>query len=105
VMAVAAHPGGSDTNLGNHLQDEWYFRALGPVMTRMMQSSAMGALPTIRAAVDPGVSGADYYGPNGFMEQRGFPVEVPSSDASRNEDDAARLWQISEEMTGVHYLD
>ncbi len=34
----------------------------------------MGALPTIRAAVDPGVEGGDYYGPDGFMEQRGHPV-------------------------------
>ena len=70
---------------------------------RMMQSAAMGALPTMRAAVDPNVKGGDYYGPDGFMGMTGNPVKVESSKASHSSADQKRLWQISEELTGVHY--
>jgi hypothetical protein len=67
------------------------------------QSAADGALPTLRAAVDPAVQGGDYYGPDGFLEQTGYPVKVESNDASHNLEDAQRLWEVSEELTGVHY--
>jgi NAD(P)-dependent dehydrogenase (short-subunit alcohol dehydrogenase family) len=103
VIATAAHPGGSNTNLARHIEDIWYFRALRPVLERMMQDADMGALPTLRAAVDPAASGGEYYGPGGFMEQTGYPVIVQSSDASHNLADARRLWEISEKLTGVHY--
>ena len=103
AMALAAHPGSSSTNLGNHLSDRWYFKALYPVMLQLAQSSAMGALPTIRAAVDPEAKGGEYYGPGGFMEQRGYPVVVGSNQASHNEADARQLWQVSEELTGVSF--
>lgn len=63
----------------------------------------MGALPTIRAAVDPQAKGGDYYGPDGFMESSGYPVPVPSSKASHNMADAKQLWHVSEELTGVQY--
>ncbi len=105
AIAVAAHPGVSDTNLGTHLYDRWYFKPFAPFTDRFFQGADMGALPTIRAAVDPALVGAEYFGPDGFMEQRGYPIEVPSSAASHNVVDADRLWQVSEEMTGVYYLD
>lgn len=101
VIAVAAHPGGSNTNLASHLEDRWYFKLAGPLLEQMMQSAAMGALPTLRAAVDPNAKGADYYGPGGFMEQQGYPVLVQSNGASHNVAEAQRLWQVSEELTGV----
>ena len=63
----------------------------------------MGALPTLRAAVDPAASGGEYYGPNGFMEQRGYPVLVSSSDTPHDLADAQKLWDVSEELTGVHF--
>jgi hypothetical protein len=69
----------------------------------MTQSAAMGALPTIRAAVDPTSKGGDYYGPGGSGERTGYPVIVRSSEASHSEADARRLWQVSEQLTGVHY--
>ena len=104
ARALAAHPGSSSTNLGNHLADRWYFQVLLPVMMQLAQSSAMGALPTIRAAVDPNAKGGEYYGPDGFMEQRGYPVVVQSNGASHNVADARRLWQVSEQLTGIQYL-
>ena len=105
ALAAAAHPGASNTNLGTHLYDLWYFKPFVPLLDRLIQNAAMGALPTIRAAVDPGVQGGDYYGPNGFMEQGGYPVQVQSNAASHDRADARQLWQVSEEMTGTHYLD
>ena len=63
----------------------------------------MGALPTIRAAVDPEAKGGEYYGPDGFMQQGGYPIVVESSKGSHNTADAQKLWQISEELTGVTF--
>ncbi|MAT98591.1 MAG: short-chain dehydrogenase [Anaerolineaceae bacterium] len=103
ALATAAHPGGTQTNLARHLEERWYVKLLGPLVMSLMQSADMGALPTIRAAVDPRATGGEYYGPGGFMEQRGYPVLVESSEASHNEADARRLWQISEQLTGVRY--
>jgi hypothetical protein len=103
AIAAAAHPGGTNTNLNRHLEEQWYAPVFSSVWTRLAQSAAMGALPTIRAAVDPNVKGGDYYGPNGFMEQRGYPVLVHSSDASHNLADAQKLWKASEELTGVTF--
>jgi NAD(P)-dependent dehydrogenase (short-subunit alcohol dehydrogenase family) len=103
AIAVAAHPGASNTNLANHLRD-WYWRLLYPVLRLMNQSAAMGALPSLRAAVDSKVTGGQYFGPGGaFMEMRGYPVVVQSNGASHDEAVARQLWEVSEELTGVHY--
>jgi hypothetical protein len=61
----------------------------------------MGALPTPRAATDPSVLGGQYYGPNGFLQQRGHPVVVASSNQSYDIALQRRLWAVSEELTGV----
>jgi NAD(P)-dependent dehydrogenase (short-subunit alcohol dehydrogenase family) len=96
AIAVAAHPGSSDTNLGRYVEDRWYFKLLKPIMKCMGQNAAMGALPTIRAAVDPDVKGGEYYGPGRFIEQRGYPIIVRSNSASHNKADARQLWRVSE---------
>jgi len=103
AIAVAAHPGVSNTNLNNHLTGGFMSKIMMQLTGRMMQSAAMGALPTMRTAVDPNVKGGDYYGPDGFMGMTGNPVKVESSKASHSSADQKRLWQISEELTGVHY--
>ena len=103
IKALAAHPGGSDTNLGRHLEDRPLFKLWGPMMSRFTQSAAMGALPTLRAAVDPEAVGGQYFGPGGWLEQRGHPVSVTSNRASHDETDARRLWAVSAELTGVHF--
>ena len=101
AMATAAHPGGSDTNLSNHLQDGTMFKLMEPLTDRMVQSAAMGALPTLRA-IDPAAKGGDYYGPDGFMQFNGFPVKVGSSGVT-NSADMQRLWQVSKAYTGVDF--
>ena len=100
TIALAAHPGGANTELGRHMRGA---RVLQPLMSSMAQSAAMGALPTLRAATDPTAKGGQYYGPDGFMESRGNPVLVTSSNRSHSEEDQRRLWAASEELTGVMF--
>jgi NAD(P)-dependent dehydrogenase (short-subunit alcohol dehydrogenase family) len=102
TAALAAHPGGSNTELARNLPPIFKpaYAVLGPVL---FQNAAMGALPTLRAATDPDAEGAQYYGPDGLGEQRGHPKLVSSSAQSHDEDLQRRLWKVSEELTGVTY--
>jgi NAD(P)-dependent dehydrogenase (short-subunit alcohol dehydrogenase family) len=101
TIAVAAHPGGSRTELTRNLPA--LLARVAPVIEPLFQGADMGALPTLRAATDPGVLGGQYYGPDGFGEQRGYPKVVASSDKSHDVDVQRRLWAVSEELTGVVY--
>ena len=65
--------------------------------------AAMGALPTLRAATDPGVLGGQCFGPDGLGGLRGYPKVVASSDQSHDATLQRRLWEVSEELTGVVY--
>ena len=67
------------------------------------QNAAMGALPVLRAATDPGVLGGQYYGPAGFLGTRGYPELAASSGRSHDEAVQRRLWTLSEELTGVTF--
>jgi NAD(P)-dependent dehydrogenase (short-subunit alcohol dehydrogenase family) len=102
-LSVAAHPGISPTNLASHLEGKLLFKLLRPLFKIMSHEPNQGALPQIRAAVDPGVQGAEYYGPGGFREMKGPPVRVPSNGDSHNEEHARKLWDVSEEVTGVKF--
>jgi len=99
TIAAAAHPGFSDTELMRHLPGFIPDFAWRP----FTQPPDMGALPTLRAATDPGVQGGQYYRPDGIGETRGHPKVVGSSAQSQNEDLQRRLWTVSEELTGVTY--
>jgi hypothetical protein len=71
--------------------------------TRVLaQSDAQGSWPSLRAATDPEVRSGDYFGPH-LMELRGHPVRTGRSRHARDLDVAARLWEVSEDLTGVHY--
>jgi NAD(P)-dependent dehydrogenase (short-subunit alcohol dehydrogenase family) len=101
TIAVAAHPGGSRTELARNLPA--LLAVVAPVLMPLFQGADMGALPTLRAATDPGVLGGQYYGPDGFGEQRGYPKVVASSEKSHDIEVQKRLWAVSEELTGVVY--
>ncbi|MFH0758439.1 MAG: oxidoreductase [Bacteroidota bacterium] len=103
TIAVAAHPGVAMTNLGRHMEGRFLFKIMIPFFRRMAQIPAMGALPQIRASVDPEVKGGEYYGPGGKREFKGYPVVVLSNEASHRPGDAARLWEESEKLTGVKF--
>jgi NAD(P)-dependent dehydrogenase (short-subunit alcohol dehydrogenase family) len=101
LRSVAAHPGYSATNLQFHtqsIQDQ----LMGVANKLIAQSAAMGALPTLYAATAD-VPGAAYIGPDGLFEQRGHPKLVDMSGAAKNADNARRLWELSEELTGVSF--
>ena len=98
TISVAAHPGGSDTELARHVPGMGFMRRW---MSPLAQSAAMGALPTLRAATDPWISGGQYLGPDRLLETRGHPVVVRSSARSQDPELQARLWRRSEELTGV----
>jgi len=67
------------------------------------QSAAMGALPTLYAATSSEVRGGDYVGPDGLAELWGHPTKVKCSAAAKDPAVAARLWEVSEQLTKVHY--
>ncbi len=102
TVALAAHPGGSNTELARNspLWVRAIFDVVAPLLT---QGADMGALPTLRAATDPAALGGQYYGPDGFMEQRGNPKVVASSEQSYDLDLQRRLWSVSEELTDVTF--
>jgi NAD(P)-dependent dehydrogenase (short-subunit alcohol dehydrogenase family) len=102
TIAVAAHPGGSNTELMRNLPFG-LARAFSVVGSLVTQEAALGALPTLRAATDPTVLGGQYYGPDGFAQMQGYPKRVASSAKSHDVDRQRRLWAVSEELTGVVY--
>jgi hypothetical protein len=67
----------------------------------MGQSGEMGALPVLYAATEPGLAGGTYVGPDGVAEQRGHPKIAEPTKAARDPETARRLWDVSEELTGV----
>jgi NAD(P)-dependent dehydrogenase (short-subunit alcohol dehydrogenase family) len=103
VKSIAAHPGYAATNLQT---------AAAPLVDRAVmilgnqlfaQSADAGALPSLYAATEPGLEGGTYVGPDGIGEFRGHPRAVSPDGAARDERLAARLWAISEELTGVKF--
>jgi NAD(P)-dependent dehydrogenase (short-subunit alcohol dehydrogenase family) len=103
TIAVASHPGTATTDLARSLPRpiERAFLVAAPVL--FAQTADGGALPSLRAATDPGVLGGQYYGPDGIGQQRGAPVVVASSALSYDLAQQQRLWAVSEELTGVTF--
>src|SRR5262249_43574287 len=96
TIAVAAHPGLAATELTRNSPAMAAFSYAG-----VSQNAAMGALPILRAATDPGVLGGQYYGPGRFFGARGYPTLAHSSRQSHDTAIQRRLWTVSEELTGV----
>jgi NAD(P)-dependent dehydrogenase (short-subunit alcohol dehydrogenase family) len=97
TLAVAAHPGWTETNLQEHAPQVKFMNRF------FAQKPLMGALPTLYAATQPDVHGAEYYGPSGFMEMNGPPKRVKSNRRSHDQNVAERLWNVSEDLTGVQF--
>ncbi len=99
VTVATAHPGWSNTNPD---KGGFFLRLSNKVFA---QPAAAGALPALYAATMPDVQGGEYFGPGGMAELRGAPKRVPSRPEARDAVAAQRLWALSENMTGVRYLD
>lgn len=103
IKSTAAHPGYAATELQSNaapLLDRLVMEVTNRVVA---QSADMGALPSLYAATYPGLAGGTFVGPDGFREQRGHPKAVGSTGRAKDLDDAKRLWEVSEELTGVVY--
>jgi NAD(P)-dependent dehydrogenase (short-subunit alcohol dehydrogenase family) len=102
VEANAAHPGYASTNLQFHSENR-LFEIIGSLGNRLFaQDENGGSLPTLYAAVAD-VPGNSFAGPSGFMEQRGAPKLVGRSKAAQDTGVARRLWDVSEQLTGVRF--
>lgn len=109
TISVAAHPGYASTHLqavGPQMRGRsWEARIMGLANKVVAQSAEKGALPTLYVATTPDIANGSYAGPSGLGETRGHPKLVGMSSAAKDDEAAGRLWTVSEEITGVHYLD
>jgi len=110
VIALACHPGVVYTDLfatRSRLQQFLLSPAMRVINFWAVQDARMGALPALRAATDPSARSGEYFGPRRYGLRRrfytGYPAVVDSSARSHDEADQARLWQVSEQLTGVSY--
>jgi NAD(P)-dependent dehydrogenase (short-subunit alcohol dehydrogenase family) len=104
LKSMAAHPGYAATNLQFAGSPHWWERAgmwIGNLL--FAQSADMGALPTLYAATFEDLPSGSFVGPDGFRGQRGHPHLVTAAGKAYDEDVARRLWEVSEELTGVSY--
>jgi len=97
TIAVASHPGWTGTELQRHVGFVHFLNRF------FAQRIEMGALPTLYAAIAPDVKGGDYYGPAGWLEMRGYPKKVESNKLSHDEEISKKLWDLSEELTGIKW--
>jgi len=107
LISVACHPGYAATNLqfaGPRMDgSRWQERIVRLGNALLSQDAAAGALPTLYAATAPDVRGGDYIGPDGLGELTGAPRKVESNARSHDAAVAAKLWDVSEKLTGVRY--
>ncbi|WP_250655857.1 oxidoreductase [Alkalimarinus coralli] len=106
AISVASHPGYASTNLqlvgaqmGGASMQEKVWKTMNNCVA---QSAEMGTLPTLYAATHPNIQGGDYIGPN-VMGWRGYPKKVGASKRAKDADLAAKLWSVSENLTGVAF--
>ena len=103
VKSVLAHPGYSATNLQTS-GPTGPMKALLRVGNMIFaQSADRGALPQLHAATAPDVQGGEFYGPGGFNQLRGEPVRVKPVSRATDPELGRRLWEVSEELTGVTF--
>ena len=103
--AYSVHPGYSNTNLQSVSPAmrgaSAEARVTAAANALIAQSASRGALPTLCAATHSPIVGASYIGPDGFMEMRGFPKLTRAAGIAYDQEIAANLWAVSEELTGV----
>lgn len=103
VVSVSAHPGGTDSGL---------FQSMSPILMGILRytfvpvflhSTESAARPVLMAALDGEVQGGEYFGPTGLFEMKGPPGVAKRSEYAQKEDVAARLWDVSEQLTGARF--
>jgi len=103
VKSLLAHPGYSATNLQSS-GPTGIMKAVMSLTNRIVaQSAEQGALPILYAATADGLEGGQFYGPDGYHEMRGRPTKVDVIAEGMDLDVGRRLWELSEQLTGVAY--
>lgn len=97
ALAAAAHPGSTRTELQRHSG------MMNAIVQVFSQTAPEGALPTLYAATATDVHGGEYFGPSGFMGCLGPPGRARSTARSRDPELSRRLWDVSEQLTGVPF--
>ena len=109
ILSAAAHPGATNTNLqstGPKQNGETLSTRLIDASMRFSftsQEIPQGILPALFAATSPDAAPGAYYGPDGFLELTGAPHRASVPKLAKNPADDARLWTVSEELTGVRF--
>ncbi|CAM4159091.1 oxidoreductase [Gillisia hiemivivida] len=103
TISIAAHPGASNTELARHLP-KLASILLTPLLLLVTHSPRNAAKPTLLASLSKNVDGADYYGPQGFMEMNGNPGLAKAESQAYDVLVAKRLWEESEKLTGINFL-
>lgn len=104
ITSIAAHPGISRTDLLTNAPGRQSMSGLARRwLWFLFQPAAQGALPTLYAATSPQAAPGAYYGPNMFNETRGHPTLANVPPQARDAAVAARLWDVSEQLTGVRF--
>jgi NAD(P)-dependent dehydrogenase (short-subunit alcohol dehydrogenase family) len=98
TISIGAHPGVTQSELG---RNSWYESV---ALSIFGQRTEDGALPSLMAAVDTQVHGGDYVGPGGLFAIKGAPTRQKSSEQSHAAALGAKLWEVSQVLSGVRYL-
>ncbi len=97
ILVTASHPGWTATELQRTTGVVEYLSGI------FAQDITMGALPTLRAAIEADLKGGEFFGPNGFMTMRGYPIKAETNELSKDKAIAKKLWVVSEKLTGVKF--
>jgi NAD(P)-dependent dehydrogenase (short-subunit alcohol dehydrogenase family) len=103
TISVACHPGISVSNLLSRGSGKEPSRLLKNMMRIVAQPAHQGALPTLYAATNPDLKGGEYIGPDGPGNRKGNPVKTTEASLLFKKEIAARLWELSEDLTGVKF--
>ncbi len=104
TISLAAHPGVSMTNLHEATDINGSLKTAGVFLFGwIFQKASKGALPQLFAATDPTARPGGYYGPGGFREMSGYPAEAQIPPQAKDRVTASRLWEVSEQLTGIAY--
>lgn len=99
IKVLAAHPGISSTNLGNHIYERGVYKVFHALTNKFTQSAYQGSLPGVRAAVDADAQNGTFYGPDKLFGVKGNPVVCTSTKRSKKESLQEQLWTYSEQVT------
>ena len=102
TVSLAAHPGGSNTELGRHFP-KWQYYLMLPLFAPMMHAPKQAAKPTLMAALDPNALGGDYFGPTGFRGMRGAPGKVDPKPYAKDKALTKQLWEATEDILNYKF--